>query len=104
MLKIGLTAAVTATLCFAIAAATGFGAAEAKVATPKLTLFNLKVNEIVALTSDNFHCQVLTTTEVACGANSLPKSIQVYFAPHNVAVVQFDKTGKKGKILGNIKR
>ena len=97
MLKVGLTAAVTAALCFAIVAATGFGAAAPKV-------LNLKANEIISLKSDNFHCQVLTTIEVACGANSLPNSIQVYFAPHEVAVTKFNSTGKKAAFLYTVKR
>jgi hypothetical protein len=97
MLKIGLTAAITAACCFAIAAATGLGAA------PPLVL-NMKLHEIITLKSDNFHCQALTTTQVACGANALADSTQVYFATHALAVVKFDKTGKKGAIVFSARR
>jgi len=96
MLKLGLTAALTAAICFAIAAAVGLGAA------PKV--LTMKVNEIISLKSDNFHCQALTTTQVACGANTLPSSVQVYFAPHQLVVVKFDKTGKKATQLFGVKR
>jgi hypothetical protein len=97
MLKIGLTAAITAACCFAIAAATGFGAAAPKVLT-------MKLGEIITFPSDNFHCEALTATQVACGANALPNSTQVYFATHALAVIKFDKTGKKGTVVYNAKR
>jgi hypothetical protein len=96
MLKIGLTAAITAACCFAIAAATGLGAA------PKV--LTMKLNEIITLKADNFHCQALQKTEVACGANSLPNSTQVYFTPHALAVLKFDKTGKKFQNVFSAKR
>ncbi len=97
MLKLGVTALLTAAVCFAIAAASGLGASSAKV-------INLETGQIVTLKSGNFHCQVLKATEVACGANSLKGSIQVYFAPHQLAVIRFDKTGKKFTQLYGIKR
>ena len=97
MFKLGLTAVLTAAVCFAIAAASGLGASSAKVIT-------IKQGQIVTLPSGNFHCQVLNATEVACGANSLKGSIQVYFAPHQLAVIKFDKTGKKFTQLFGIKR
>ena len=64
----------------------------------------MKINQVIYLKSDNFHCQALTKTQVACGANSLPNSIQVYFAPHQVAVLKFDKTGKKAQAIYASKR
>jgi hypothetical protein len=64
----------------------------------------MKLHQVIFLKSDNFHCQALTKTQVACGANTLPNSIQVYFAPHQVAVLQFDKTGKKAKAVFAAKR
>ncbi|HEY4347823.1 MAG TPA: hypothetical protein VGM80_09550 [Gaiellaceae bacterium] len=97
MIKIALTAGITAACCFAIAAATGFGAAAPKVLT-------MKVNEIITLKSDNFHCQALNTTQVACGANKLANSTQVYFAPHILAVLKFDKSGQNAKTLYTVKR
>ncbi len=96
-MKICLTAAITVACCFAIAAATGLGAA-----TPPV--LNMKLHEIISFKSDNFHCQALTTTQVACGANALADSTQVYFATHALAVVKFDKTGTKGTVVFNAKR
>jgi hypothetical protein len=96
MLKLALTALTTAAVCFAIAAATGLGA-QPKVIT-------MKPGAIITLASDNFHCQALTTTQVACGANTLSNSVQVYFAPHQLAVVKFDKAGKKASLLAQVKR
>lgn len=97
MLKLALTAALTTACCAAISAATGLGAAAPKVLT-------MKLGEIISFRSDDFHCQALTATQVACGANSLPNSVQVYFAPHQLAVVRFDKAGKKGTIKYAVKR
>ena len=97
MLKVGLAVVVTAALCFAIAAATGLGASSPKVV-------NLELHEIVSLKSGNFHCQVLTKTQVACGTNKLANSVQVYFAPHDVAVLRFNSTGKKFQELYVVKR
>ena len=97
MLKVGLAVVVTAAVCFAVAAATGLGASSPKVV-------NLKLHEIVSLKSGNFHCQVLTKTQVACGTNKLANSVQVYFAPHDVAVLRFNSTGKKFQELYVVKR
>jgi hypothetical protein len=96
MLKPALTALITAAACFAIAAATGLGAA------PKVV--SIRPGEIISLKSDNFHCQALNAKQVACGANSLPNSVQVYFAPQQLAVLKFDKTGKKASIVLQTKR
>jgi hypothetical protein len=97
MLKLGLTALAAAAAAVAAVAATGFGAS----APPAL---NMKLNQVIFLKSDNFHCQALTKTQVACGANRLPNSIQVYFAPHQVVVLKFDKTGKKAQTIYASKR
>jgi hypothetical protein len=97
MLKIGLTALVTAALCFTVAAATGFGATPAR-------LFTMKVGDIASLPSDNFHCQAITTIEVACGAKVAPNTIQVYYAPHEIAVLKFNKTLKKATTLYSVDR
>ncbi len=96
MFKLGLTAALTAAVCFSIVAATGLGAGKAKVIT-------IKVGDIATLPSDNFHCQVITKTQVACGAKVAPNSIQVYYAPHQLEVLQF-KSPTKATVLLNIKR
>ena len=97
MFKVAVTAVLTAAVCFAIAAATGLGAAAPKVV-------NLQVKEITSLKTANFHCDVLTKTQVACGANALPNSVQVYFDPHHVVVLKFNSTGKKFEELFQVKR
>jgi hypothetical protein len=97
MLKLALTALVTAAVTIATVAATGLGAG----IPPAL---NMKINQVIFLKSDNFHCQALSKVQVACGANTLPNSVQVYFAPHQVAVLKFDKTGKKPSIVFSAKR
>jgi hypothetical protein len=97
MLKIVLTAVVTAAVSVAALAATGLGAA----IPPAL---NMKIKQVIYLKSDNFHCQALSKTQVACGANTLPNSVQVYFTPHQVAVLKFDKTGKKASVVYGAKR
>ena len=97
MLKLALTALVTAAVTVAALAAGGLGASS----PPAL---NMKIKQVIFLKSDNFHCQALTKTQVACGANTLPNSIQVYFAPHQVVVLKFDKTGKKAKAVYAAKR
>jgi hypothetical protein len=97
MLKLALTAVVAAAATVAAVAATGLGAS----APPAL---NMKVKQVIYLKSDNFHCQALTKAQVACGANTLPNSVQVYFTPHQVVVLKFDKTGKNAKALYAAKR
>ena len=92
-----LKPAVTALLAAGVYAASGLGAS----APPAL---NMKVNQVIYLNSDNFHCQALTKSQVACGANTLPNSIQVYFTPHQVVVLKFDKAGKKAKAIYATKR
>jgi hypothetical protein len=98
MFKLGLIAALTAAVCFSIASATGLGAGSVKA-----KVITIKVGDITTLPSDNFHCQVITKTQVACGAKLGPKSIQVYYAPHQLEVLQF-KTATKAAVLLNIKR
>jgi hypothetical protein len=94
--RIVLTAVVTAAVCFAIAAATGLAA--------KPRVFKMKVGDVAALSSDNFHCQALAKTQVACGADVKPGSVQVYYAPHQLEVLKFGKTLTKASVLLNIKR
>jgi len=98
MSKIGSTALVTAAVCFAIAVTTGLGAA------PKARVLTMNVGDIASFPSDNFHCQALAATQVACGAKVAPGTVQVYYAPHQLEVIKFGKTLKKGQILLNIKR
>jgi len=97
MLKLALSSVLAAAATIAVVAATGLGASIPRA-------LNMKLHQVIFLKSDNFHCQALTKTQVACGANTLPNSIQVYFAPHQVAVLQFDKTGKKAKAVFAAKR
>jgi hypothetical protein len=96
MLKTTLTVLVTAAVC----AATGVAATATRV-------FNMKVGDFAAIKSIDFHCQVLTKAEVACGGYKIPNSVQVYYSPTQVAVVRFG-TPKNGKIsrqiLLNMKR
>ena len=97
MFKLGLTALLTAAVCVAVAAATGLGASSVKVIV-------MQKGPIYANLPGNFHCQLLTKTEEACGANAIKSSIQVYYGPHTLAVIKFDKTGKKFTQLFGIKR
>ena len=97
MLKLALTALAIAAITIAAVAATGLGAG----VPPAL---NMKIGQVIYLKSDNFHCQAISKAQVACGANTLPNSVQVYFAPHQVAVLKFDKTGKKASLLYGVKR
>jgi hypothetical protein len=90
MLKTILTAVVTAAVC------TGAGAAATAA-----HVFNLHVGDFAAIKSIDFHCQVLTKTQVACGGYQLPNSLQVYYSPTQVAVVKFG-TPKNGKITRTI--
>jgi hypothetical protein len=86
MLKLILTALVTAAVC----AAAALGAVQTHV-------FNLQVGDFAAIKSADFHCQVLTKAEVACGGYQIPNSVQVYYSPSSLQVVKFG-TPKNGKI------
>ncbi len=97
MRKLFLGALAGAAVSFAVVAATGLAGGAAKV-------INMQVGQVIYLKSNNFHCQALSKTQVACGANSIPDSVQVYFGPHQVEVLKFDPTGKKAAILLNVKR
>ncbi len=97
MLKHALLLSLTAACCFATAAATGLGAGSAKV-------FTLRVGDIASFPSDNFHCQAVSTTQVACGAKLSGNSVQVYYAPHELEVVKFNAKLTKAEILLNLAR
>jgi hypothetical protein len=99
MLKTSLVVLVTATVCFAIAAATGLasGNRAAKVV-------NLTVGDTVIQASNNFHCQVLSKTQIACGGKTLAGQLSVYYSPTQINVVRFPKTGNKATVLFAIKR
>lgn len=97
MLKLALTAVVAAAVTVAGLAAAGLGASS----PPAL---NMKLKQVIFLRSDNFHCEALTKAQVACGANTLPNSVQVYFTPHQVVVLKFNKTGTKAQPIFSAKR
>jgi hypothetical protein len=97
MLKTTLTVLVTAGVCFAIAATTGFAAGTRKV-------YKLKVGDVVTLTTANIQCQALSKTRVACGQNKLANAVHVYFDPHQVNVIKFNAAGTKYSILWQAKR
>jgi hypothetical protein len=97
MFRLGLTALVTAGACFAIASATGLGAA---VFAP----LTLHVGQSVDFKAGNFHCEALTTTQVVCGADTLRNSVQVYYEPHVLAVIKFNNAGTKFAQLYAVKR
>jgi hypothetical protein len=97
MLKISLTALVTAAVCFAITAATGFARGGARQ-------YNLKIGDRAVFKSDDFQCQALSKSQVACGGLSIPNSLQVYYSPTQLAVVKFGKSLQKGTLVYQGKR
>ena len=103
MLKIGLTALVTATLCFGLVAATGF-ASQQSSQRQQARVINLKVQDRLSLKSNNFQCLVLTKKQVACGRNKLPNQVHVYFDPTQLQVVRFNKAGTSATVLFKVAR
>jgi hypothetical protein len=97
MLKTALTVLATATVCFAIAAATGLASGSGRV-------LDLKVGDTVIQSSNNFHCQVLSKTQIACGGKTLKGAVSVYYGPHQVNVVRFNEAGTKATVLFQIRR
>jgi hypothetical protein len=97
MRKTALTVAVTAAVTFLVAATTGLAAGAGRV-------INVKVGDIVAQKSNNFHCQILAKTQTACGANQLKNAVTVYYTPHQLNVVQFNAAGTKATLLFAVKR
>ena len=97
MLKTTLTVLVTASVCFAIAATTGLAGGRAR-------LINVKVGDVIAQKSNNFHCQIAARTEAICGGRTLKSSIAVYYEPHALNVVRFNAAGNKATVLFKIAR
>jgi hypothetical protein len=97
MLKHAITPALTAVCCFAVAAASGLGAV-----TPKVV--PLKVGDIATFGSDNFSCEVLTKTQIACGTKLVPHALIVYYAPHQLEVLKFGASTTKAQVILNVKR
>ena len=99
MLKTSLAVLVTATVCFAIAAATGLASGERSART-----INLKVGDVIIQASNNFHCQVSSKTQIACGGKKLPNSVVVYYGPNQVNVVRFNAKGTNATVLFAVRR
>src|SRR5262245_51212214 len=99
MLKTTLVVLVTATVCFAIAAATGLASGERSS-----RVINLKVGDVIVQATNNFHCQVSSKTQIACGGKKLPNSVVVYYGPHQVNVVKFNAKGNNATVLYAVKR
>jgi hypothetical protein len=98
MLKTSLTVLVTASVCFAIAAASGFASGSRSAKT-----VNLNVGDTVIQASNNFHCQVLSKKQIACGGKAAGQ-VSVYYSPTQLNVVRFPKTGNKATVLFAIRR
>jgi hypothetical protein len=96
-MKTFATALVTAAVCLAIAATTGF-------ARPSGHQYNLKVGDRSVFTSDNLQCQVLAKAQVVCGALKVTNGIHVYYSPTRIEVVKIGATTQKGTVLFNVKR
>src|SRR5215212_5828679 len=100
MRKTFLTVLVTAAVCFAIAATTGFAAKDGQDARR----INMKVGDLIVLQSANVGCRALAKTTVACGANTIAGSKAAYITKTQIDVVQFNKAGTKATVLFKIKR
>lgn len=98
MLKTTLTVLVTATVCFAIAAATGFAGQSTRVIQMKVG------GDVVSLKKGNVQCQALNATTLACGPNKLAGQIHVYFAPKQLNVVKFNAAGTKYTVMWQAQR
>jgi hypothetical protein len=99
MLKTSLAVLVTAAVCFGIAAATGFASSDRSART-----INLKVGDTIIQASNNFHCQVLSKTQIACGGKKLAGQVSVYYSPTQLNVVKFNKAGTKATSIFGMKR
>ena len=99
MLKTSLTVLVTTAVCFGIAAASGFASSDRSART-----INLKVGDTVIQASNNFHCQVLSKKQIACGGKTLAGQVSVYYSPTQLNVVKFNKAGTKATSIFGIKR
>ena len=97
MLKTALTVLVTATVCFAIAATTGFAQQDAR-------RINMRVGDLITLQTANVGCRALNTTTVACGANKISNSLAAYLTRTQINVVKFNAAGTKATVLFKIKR
>ena len=94
MFKTSLAVLVTAAVCFGVAAATGLASSDRSART-----INLKVGDTIVQASNNFHCQVLSKTQIACGGKKLAGQVSVYYSPTRLNVVRFPTTGNKATVL-----
>jgi hypothetical protein len=99
MLKTSLTVLVTAAICFAIAAATGFASSDRSART-----INLKVGDTIIQASNNFHCNVLAKDQIACGGRGFAGKLAVYYTPKQLNVVRVNKAGTGGTVIFKIAR
>jgi hypothetical protein len=99
MLKTSLAVLVTATVCFAIAAATGLASGNRSSKT-----ITLKVGDRIVQASNNFNCQVLSKTQVACGGKQFAGQIVVYYEPKTIRVLRVNKAGTNATVLYKVAR
>ncbi len=99
MLKTTLAVLVTAAACFAIAATTGVASGDRAART-----INLKVGDTIIQASNNFHCEVIAKTQIACGGKKLAGQVAVYYGPDQINVVRFNKAGSSATVLFKIAR
>jgi hypothetical protein len=99
MTKTFLTVLVTAAVCFAVAATTVFAAGNRSART-----INLKVGDTIIQASNNFHCNVITKTQIACGGKQLAGQVAVYYGPKQINIVRFNKAGSSATVLFKIAR
>jgi len=100
MRKTFLTVVITATVCFAVAAATGLasrGSSDAR-------RINMKPGDLILLQSANVGCRALNATTVACGENKIAGTKAAYITKTQIDVVQFNKAGNKATVLFKVKR
>ena len=97
MLKTTLTVLVTATVCFAIVAATGFAAPDAR-------RIEMRVGDLITLKSANVGCRALNSTTVACGENRIANTVAAYLTKTQLNVVKFNAAGNKATVLFKVKR
>jgi hypothetical protein len=97
VLKIALTAVVTAAASFAIAAGTGLARTGAHS-------YTLHPGDRAVVPGLDFQCQAVSKVEAACGSLKITNSTQVYYSPKQLAVVKFGSTLKKGTILLQVNR
>src|SRR5262245_27015973 len=97
MLKTTLTVLTTAAVCFAIAATTGFAAHSRRT-------IQMEVGDVLVLKAGNIQCQAVSKSSLACGPSMLSNAKRVYFTPHEVSVVSYNRAGTKYSVIYSAKR